>query len=378
MKKLITVLMSCSLALVAGALAQQDDNSPAPKKKQHGQPEQAAAPARTQNEHPAATQNHEMRGHEQGAERHNVRHDTNANENQPAHGADRTQAHHPDTQPDRGMQARPEQPNARSDARANEERTAHHNPQAQSSVTNAAQSNGNANVDSQTQHHGRGEAARVETSQTNGDASATMSERQNAHARSTQTETASQMNHSQSQTDTVKTAQTKKADIQTIKTEHANFHAQPKPEKVPAVTFNQSHTITGSEKWQGQQYTVFRSYRPAYHDQSWYRSHYNRIELIGGGNYYFNGGYWYPAWGYEPSAQYYVYDGPIYAGREAVPPDQVIADVQAALQQMGYYRGEVDGLLGPLTREALTGYQNDHGLYTTAAIDQPTLDSLGI
>jgi peptidoglycan hydrolase-like protein with peptidoglycan-binding domain len=100
--------------------------------------------------------------------------------------------------------------------------------------------------------------------------------------------------------------------------------------------------------------------------------------LIGGGYYYFNGGYWYPAWGYEPSAQYYVYDGPIYAGREAVPPDQIIADVQAALQQMGYYRGEVDGLLGPLTREALTGYQTDHGLYTTAAIDQPTLDSLGI
>ena len=37
MKKLITLLMSCSLALVAGAMAQQDDNSPAPKKKQHGQ-----------------------------------------------------------------------------------------------------------------------------------------------------------------------------------------------------------------------------------------------------------------------------------------------------------------------------------------------------
>jgi len=378
MKKLITLLMSCSLALVAGAMAQQDDNSPAPKKKQHGQSQQAAAPARTQDEHPAATQNHGMRGQEQRAERRNAHPGANANENHPAEGADRTQAQHSGARPNRGMQEPAEHRNAGSDARANEGGTASHQPKAESSVTHSAQSNGNANADSQTQHQQRGEAARVETSQRNGDASATMSERQNAHACAPQTETASQMNHSNSQTNTVKTAQTKKADIQTIKTQHANFHAQPKPEKVPAVTFNQNRTITGSEKWQGQEYTAFRSYRPIYHDQSWYRSHYNRIELIGGGYYYFNGGYWYPAWGYQPSAQYYVYDGPIYAGSEAVPPDQIIADVQAALQQMGYYRGEVDGLLGPLTREALTGYQADHGLYTTAAIDQPTLNSLGI
>ncbi|MGG7379788.1 peptidoglycan-binding domain-containing protein, partial [Escherichia coli] len=54
------------------------------------------------------------------------------------------------------------------------------------------------------------------------------------------------------------------------------------------------------------------------------------------------------------------------------------AEVQATLQEMGYYQGEVDGLLGPLTREALTAYQTDHGLYTTAVIDEPTLSSLGM
>jgi len=102
------------------------------------------------------------------------------------------------------------------------------------------------------------------------------------------------------------------------------------------------------------------------------------VELIGGGYYYWNNGYWYPAWGYNPSAEYYAYDGPIYVGQRAEPPDKVIADVQAVLQEMGYYQGEVDGLLGPLTREALTAYQTDNGLTTTAAIDQPTLDSLGM
>ena len=65
-------------------------------------------------------------------------------------------------------------------------------------------------------------------------------------------------------------------------------------------------------------------------------------------------------------------------GRSAEPPDRVIADVQAALQDMGYYTGEVDGLLGPLTREALAGYQADQGLTQTEVIDEPTLDSLGM
>jgi Putative peptidoglycan binding domain len=166
--------------------------------------------------------------------------------------------------------------------------------------------------------------------------------------------------------------------VQQIKAQHASFRAQPKPQQVPAVTYNQNYRIQGSESWQGPQYEVFRAYRPEWHDEGWYRAHYPRVELIGGGYYYWNSGYWYPAWGYSPSAQYYVYDGPIYVGHRAEPPDQVIADVQAELQEMGYYRGEVDGLLGPLTREALTAYQADQGLATTAAIDEPTLDSLGL
>ncbi len=166
--------------------------------------------------------------------------------------------------------------------------------------------------------------------------------------------------------------------VQQVKSQNANFRAQPKPQQVPAVTFNQNHRIEGSDRWQGQQYEVFRSYHAERHDEGWYHSHYPRVELIGGGYYYFNNGYWFPAWGYSPSAEYYAYDGPIYVGQRAEPPDHVIADVQALLQQMGYYKGEVDGLLGPLTREALTAYQADQGLTTTAVIDEPTLDSLGL
>ncbi len=166
--------------------------------------------------------------------------------------------------------------------------------------------------------------------------------------------------------------------VEKIKEKHANFRAQPRPEKVPAVTFSANFRLQGSDTWQGPKYEVYRSYRPERHDQGYYRSKYKRVELVSGGYYYYNNGYWYPAWGYDDSAQYYAYDAPIYVGSRAVPPDRIIADVQAALQAMGYYRGEVDGLLGPLTREALTGYQSRQGLTVTAVIDEPTLDALGM
>jgi Putative peptidoglycan binding domain len=166
--------------------------------------------------------------------------------------------------------------------------------------------------------------------------------------------------------------------VQQVKAQRANFRAQPKPQQVQAVTFNQNYRIQGSDNWQGTQYQVFRSYRPEWHDAGWYNSRYGNVALIAGGYYFFNQGYWYPAWGYNASSQYYAYDGPIYVGQRAQPPDQVIAQTQDLLQQMGYYTGEVDGLLGPLTREALAAYQADNGLTAPATIDQPTLDSLGL
>jgi hypothetical protein len=169
-----------------------------------------------------------------------------------------------------------------------------------------------------------------------------------------------------------------KQQTQTIKQQHVNFKAQPRPDKVQSVTFNVNYRIQGSDRWSGPQYEVFRSYHPERHDRGWYHSRYQRVELIGGGYYYWNSGYWYPAWGYDPGQEYYAYDAPIYVGHRAEPPDRVIADVQSELQEMGYYQGDVDGLLGPLTRQALTDYQADQGLQVTAVIDEPTLDSLGM
>src|SRR5438874_5192748 len=184
-----------------------------------------------------------------------------------------------------------------------------------------------------------------------------------------------------SQSTTTNVAAAKKPDpqkVEQIKQQHTSFRATARPDRFPAVTFSANFRLPGSDRWQGPQYEVYRSYHPERHDRGWYHQHYQRVELIAGGYYYFNNGYWYPAWGYDPGNQYYAYDAPIYVGKRSEPPDKVIADVQAALQEMGYYRGEVDGLIGPLTREALTKYQADNGMTVTAVIDEPTLDSLGM
>jgi hypothetical protein len=120
-----------------------------------------------------------------------------------------------------------------------------------------------------------------------------------------------------------------------------------------------------------------RHHNRQHHHRDWWRSHYSRIALFAGGYYYWNNNYWYPAYGYDPYYSTYAYDEPIY-GYNNLDPGQVIANVQSALQEQGYYQDQVDGLIGPATREALANYQQDHGLPVTSAIDGPTLESLGL
>jgi hypothetical protein len=130
------------------------------------------------------------------------------------------------------------------------------------------------------------------------------------------------------------------------------------------------------DAFRGQRYTAFRNYNRQWHDRSWWRSHYNRIVFVNNGWYYWNAGYWFPAWGYAPSVSY-VYDGPIYA-YNGLSPDQVTVNVQQQLARAGYYDGPIDGALGPMTREAIAAYQADNGLSVTSAIDEPTLATLGL
>src|SRR5437867_2049182 len=130
------------------------------------------------------------------------------------------------------------------------------------------------------------------------------------------------------------------------------------------------------DAFRGQRYAAFRNYHRQWHDRGWWRSHYNRIVFVSGCWYYWNAGYWFPAWGYDPYVTY-SYDGPIY-GYNGLSPDQVTVNVQEQLARAGYYDGPIDGMLGPMTREAIAAFQADNGLAITSAIDEPTLATLGL
>jgi hypothetical protein len=122
---------------------------------------------------------------------------------------------------------------------------------------------------------------------------------------------------------------------------------------------------------------AMRRYRHERHDCDWWKQHYVVIVLVGGGYYYHDAGYWYPAWGYDPNYERYDYDGPIYTYGNLLP-DQVIVNVQRALQQLGYYIGDLNGSLGVDTRQALAAYQQDYGLDATGIVDEATVRSLGL
>jgi len=56
----------------------------------------------------------------------------------------------------------------------------------------------------------------------------------------------------------------------------------------------------------------------------------------------------------------------------------VIANVQTALQNAGYYFGAITGSLSFETRAALANFQRDYGLPISGAIDEPTVQTLGL
>ena len=53
-----------------------------------------------------------------------------------------------------------------------------------------------------------------------------------------------------------------------------------------------------------------------------------------------------------------------------------VRQAQQALQSEHLYNGQVDGIMGPQTRQALRQYQHQNGLKETAQLDQQTMQKL--
>jgi len=81
----------------------------------------------------------------------------------------------------------------------------------------------------------------------------------------------------------------------------------------------------------------------------------------GGGYYGYGSGYY--GTGYYGNGYYgnRYYGGSNYRGYGYNGRGSSVARLQQQLARAGYYRGSIDGIMGPRTRYALRAYQHDHG-----------------
>ena len=80
-----------------------------------------------------------------------------------------------------------------------------------------------------------------------------------------------------------------------------------------------------------------------------------------------------------PQVRYYAPPAPrVYYGCGSSSGNSAGAAVQLALARAGYYRGPIDGCLGPTSRQAIACYQADHGMRVTGYPSRSLLYSLGL
>jgi Putative peptidoglycan binding domain len=95
-------------------------------------------------------------------------------------------------------------------------------------------------------------------------------------------------------------------------------------------------------------------------------------------------GYDYPYYGYDYPYYGYYDDNPgdysdgQSSAAEVTPSQETIIAVQKELTQLGYYHGQVDGLIGPQMEGAIRWFQSVDKLPVTGQIDDPTLKALRI
>ncbi|HET9368572.1 MAG TPA: peptidoglycan-binding domain-containing protein [Candidatus Udaeobacter sp.] len=158
--------------------------------------------------------------------------------------------------------------------------------------------------------------------------------------------------------------------------------------------------------------TNWRNHVVAQHSANWQRN-WNRsrdhvwrghhCRFINGSWVIFDFGFypWWPYWspydyyaynyypyGYYPSPYDYdpgYYDSGVYQNEEYYgqngygdSADSTVAAAQQQLAREGYYRGQIDGVVGPETRRAVARYQSSHGLRVTGALTADTLEALGL
>jgi len=120
-----------------------------------------------------------------------------------------------------------------------------------------------------------------------------------------------------------------------------------------------------------------------YYHGGYYGHGYYRGGVFFGAGFY--PGYWGP-YGYPypyayPPPYYGGYYPDAYPGRvvdDSSSQGSMEAQVERALAGRGYYQGPIDGVIGPMARQAIRDYQHDKGLSVTGTINNSLVRSLAL
>ena len=155
---------------------------------------------------------------------------------------------------------------------------------------------------------------------------------------------------------------------------------------------------------------AWRNHVVAQHSANWHRDWDRRSDHWWNGHrcHFFNGSWiifdlgFYPGWPYWYPYNYYgddyysypygyapgYYGSDVYEGEEyydqnnydvtVQSADSIVANAQEKLAQQGYYRGGIDGVLGPETSRAIARFQNNQGLRVTGVLTRDTIEALGL
>jgi hypothetical protein len=152
----------------------------------------------------------------------------------------------------------------------------------------------------------------------------------------------------------------------------------------------------------------WRNHVVAQHSANWHRDwdrgrdhwwHGHRCRFVNGSWFIFDFGfypwspYWYPYdyYGYNYYLNPYGYSPDYYySGRDSYQDyydrsrnadqdtDSTVVAAQERLAEEGYYRGEIDSILGPEMRRAIARYQRNLGLRATGYLTRDTIEALGL
>lgn len=124
----------------------------------------------------------------------------------------------------------------------------------------------------------------------------------------------------------------------------------------------------------------YRSYRYGYsgygYGYPYYGYNYGPSVSFGFGYPSYGYGYGYP-YGYSSYPYRYNY-GSYYYNDYGYGNQSIVIAVQTRLARLGYYRGPIDGIMGPGTRWAIRAYERDHGLRVDGTISGPLVRNMGL